>query len=83
MNEPAEVEARFATDGQIRVIRFSWRGSKLQVTSPGRSWGADDGLHYLVMTPGDRIFELLYEPVKGLWSVVRTGQDLFAGGLHG
>ena len=83
MVEPTEVEARFSTDGQIRVLSFTWHGTNLAVASHGRSWGTEDGLHYLVMTPGDRVYELLYEPVKGLWSVVRTWQEMFAGGLHG
>ena len=83
MIEPTEVEARFSTDGQIRVLGFTWHGTRLPVVSYGRSWGADDGLHYLVMTPGDRVYELLYEPVKGLWSVTRTWIEMFAGGLRG
>jgi len=76
MIEPTEVEARFTTDGQIRVLSVTWAGAKLPVVSQGRSWGADDGLHYLVMIPGDRVMELLYEPLKGHWSVTRTWVEL-------
>ena len=71
MNEPTEVEARFGTDGRVTVLSFTWRGRKLPITSEGRQWGAEDGFHYLVMTTGERVFELAYEPLSGLWQVVR------------
>ncbi|MBI4772131.1 MAG: hypothetical protein HY784_17365, partial [Chloroflexi bacterium] len=72
MAEPSAVEARFAPDGKIEVLSFTWQGRRLPATSHGRSWAADDGLHYLLMAPGDRVFELLYQPVRGLWWVVKA-----------
>ncbi len=71
MTEATEVEARFGVDGRINVLSFTWRGRKLPVVSEGRQWGADDGFHFLVMTTGERIFELAYESLTGLWHIVK------------
>jgi hypothetical protein len=70
MREAAEVEARFGEDGHISVLAFTWRGRRWSVTGEGRQWGADDGFHFLVMTTGERIFELVYHAASGLWHVV-------------
>ena len=40
MNEAIEVEARFAEDGTITVLSFTWRGRKRPVLNHGRQWGA-------------------------------------------
>ena len=71
MTESTEVEARFGVDGKISVLSFTWRGRKLPVISDGRQWGADDGFHFLVMTTGERVFELAYESLTGLWRIVK------------
>jgi hypothetical protein len=72
MPEATEVEARFGEDGRITVLTFTWRGRKRPVVSHGRQWGADDGFHFLVMTTGDQIVELVYVPLSGLWHVAAT-----------
>jgi hypothetical protein len=69
MSDATEVEARFREDGHITVLNFTWRGRKRPVLSQGRQWGADDGLHFLVMTTGEQIVELVYVPLSGLWHV--------------
>lgn len=69
MNLPTEVEARFGEDGHISVLSFTWRGRKRPVLSHGRQWGADDGFHFLVMTTGDQIVELVYTPLSSLWHI--------------
>ena len=75
MTDPTEVEARFSEDGKITVLSFTWRGRRLPVTSMGREWGADDGFHFLVMTTGERIFELIYHSASGLWHVARAPEQ--------
>ncbi len=72
MSEATEVEARFGGDGRITVLSFTWRGRKRPVLSQGRQWGAEDGFHFLVMTTGDQIVELVYVPLSGLWHIADT-----------
>ncbi len=70
--EATEVEARFGEDGRITVLSFTWRGRKRPVLGHGRQWGAEDGFHFLVMTTGEQIVELLYVPPSGLWHIAAT-----------
>ena len=72
MTLATEVEARFAEDGGIRVLNFTWQGRRQAVTSQGRQWEAADGRHVLVMTPGERVFELVYERPAGGWVIARA-----------
>jgi len=68
--ETTTVEARFDQTGEITVLSFTWRGRARPVTSVGRHWSAADGRHFLVMTTGERVFELLHEPESGAWKIV-------------
>ena len=72
MTKTTEVEARFADDGRIIVTNFAWQGRKQAVTGHGRQWDAADGRHLLVMTVGDRVFELVYDRVSGRWEVAKA-----------
>jgi hypothetical protein len=58
--EPVEVSAKFGIDGKITPYSFTWQGKNYQVASTGRNWKDDSGTHILVMTPGDRVFELIF-----------------------
>lgn len=71
MREPTTVDLRVGTDGTLVVLAFTWRDQLLQVVGVGRHWQADDGGHWLVMTPVSRVFELLQAP-DGHWFVVRA-----------
>jgi hypothetical protein len=73
VTEGIAVEARFEQDGTIRVLAFERRGSRHVVASMGRQWDAEDGRHFLVMTPSEMVVELLYrqEAVGGAWELVR------------
>ena len=72
--EPTEVEARFSAEGEVSVLSFTWLGRRYPVTSQGRQWRAEDGWHFLVMTTGERMFELVYagQPERGAWQIVKT-----------
>lgn len=72
MNEPTEVEARFSSDGAVMVLSFTWQGRRLHVTSMGRQWVEGERRHFLVMVPGDRIFELAYSPQTSQWHILRA-----------
>ena len=72
MSAATEVEARFGEDGRMTVLSFTWRGRKRPVVSHGRQWGADDGFHFLVMTTGEQIVELVYVPLSGLWHIAEA-----------
>ena len=74
MTDPTEVEVRFGEGRKITVLSFTWGGRRLPVTSMGREWGADDGFHFLVMTTGERVFELVYHSASGLWHVASAPQ---------
>jgi len=79
MSEPSQVEARFGVDGTVTVLSFTWHGHKRPVVSHGRQWDADDGRHYLVMTTGEQIVELVHAPQGGRWSIAEThGRPLSA-----
>ena len=67
MTDPTEVEVRFGEDGKITVLSFTWRGRRLPATSMGRAWETEAGHHFLVMTTGERVFELAYESASARW----------------
>jgi hypothetical protein len=69
MSEPIEVEVRFGEDGHMTVLSFMWRGRKRPVLSHGRQWGDEDGFHFLLMTTGDQVYELVYAPLSSLWHI--------------
>jgi hypothetical protein len=71
MPEPTEVEVRVDVDGRATPLTFTWRGQHVRVIGAGRRWVDDDGEHILVMTPGERVFELLRSP-DGRWGIVRA-----------
>ncbi len=65
--ELIEVTARFAQDGNITPQRFVWQDVDYPVASTGRRWQDQDGLHILVMVPGERVLELIFQAESGLW----------------
>jgi hypothetical protein len=71
MAEPIEVEVRVDADGRATPRAFTWRGQRMSVVGVGRRWVEADGEHTLVMTPGERVFELLRLP-DGRWGIVRA-----------
>jgi hypothetical protein len=74
VSEVVAVEARFETDGRLRVLAFERRGRRVDVAASGRQWDAEDGRHILVMAPSEKVYELLYQPALAgsPWLLVRS-----------
>lgn len=65
----AEVEATLSFDGSIRPLAFMWQGRSMKVISSGRQWEKEGRRHFLVMTAGDRVWELRFVPATMAWSI--------------
>jgi len=69
--EPVEVLANFDLQGVVTPQRFTFHEVEYRVVSVGRRWIDEDGQHILVMVPGERVFELVFLPGSGTWSLRR------------
>ena len=78
VDEPTAVDARFDADGAVRVRRFTWKGTHLDVSDVGRQWVDEDGRHVLVMVGGRRTFELDLRRDSLIWWIVRAPEDVTA-----
>ncbi len=76
MSFPVAVEAKFETDGSIRPLVFVWEDELISITSLGRQWEQDGEIHFLVMSLGERVYELAYRPSEGRWRLYPRPQDL-------
>jgi PncC family amidohydrolase len=65
----AAVEASFEPDGKILPLALTWNGRSLRVTDRGRQWEKDGKRIFLVMTPGDEVWELCFDPAAVRWSI--------------
>jgi hypothetical protein len=72
------VDAQFEADGSVRPRRFTWQGTRLDVSDVGRQWVDNAGRHVLVMVADQRTFELLLEQESLTWRVVRAPDDTAA-----
>jgi hypothetical protein len=76
--DTTEVEARFDMEGAITVLSFTWQGVKYPATGQGRQWTTGEGQHILVMTTGDRVFELVWGG-RGPWRILKApGREMRA-----
>lgn len=67
-----EVKARFSADGNIQPLTINWRGQEYPIASTGRQWQTEDGLHFLVMIPTGRAFEIRFSPAELRWYLIKT-----------
>ncbi|MGD2157444.1 MAG: hypothetical protein PVG32_11275 [Anaerolineales bacterium] len=74
--ELIEATVRFNSDGEITPLSFVWRGRSYTVVSTGRRWQAKDGVHILVMGPGDKVYHLLFSPEEMRWKILIDEQSL-------
>lgn len=76
------VEARFDEHGGVTPLAFHWRGRRMPVAACGRTWVTGEGeareSHYLVMSAGEEVFELVLEHNTLQWRVAsqRAAQAL-------
>lgn len=70
-----QVEARVDAEGSPQPLAFVWRGRRMRISSIGRTWLDAGEHHYLVMVPGDRVYELAYSLELGSWRMVRHPGD--------
>jgi len=75
VNDPIDVEVRISAEGELCPLAFSWRRQRYPVISVGRTYTQDDDRYILVMTPGDRIFELRWHIPDNRWFVSRAPQQ--------
>lgn len=72
VDDPIIVDARHDTQGNVMPLAFTWRGQHYPVTGLGRTYTQDDDRYFLVMTPGDQIFELRWQAADNRWFVTRA-----------
>jgi hypothetical protein len=60
-------------EGQIEPLRFTWKGYDYPVTSTGRRWEDEQGMHILIMVPGDTVYEILFVPAEIRWYLRPVG----------
>jgi hypothetical protein len=75
MHEPIAVEARFDPDGRIVPLAFLWKGQRIPVHTQGRQWRDEGAYHFLVMDPGQQVYELVFSPSDSTWKLVRAPAD--------
>jgi hypothetical protein len=75
MSEPIPVEARFEPDGRLIPLAFEWQGKRHNIESLGRQWQEGKAHHFLVMAPGNQVFELVYLQGESKWQLNRNPSD--------
>ena len=74
--EPVEVTARFDLQGVITPLNIIKDQKTTPVTGVGRRWSDPQGVHILVMVPGEQIYELLFATAQNRWFISHTGPEL-------
>jgi PncC family amidohydrolase len=70
-----EVKARFDNQGKVIPVSFTWQGQVYPVEATGRRWQDEAGQHILVMTPGNKVYELVLSPGEMRWRLSQVGLD--------
>lgn len=79
VDDLVEVDAHIDAEGQVRPLAFTWRGQYYRVAGIGRTHVQDDNRYFLVMTSGERVFELRWHIPDNRWFVTRApGRRLMA-----
>lgn len=73
-----EVTAVFHPDGEIHPLQFTWKGRSFRVQAAGRQWHEEGRQHFLVMTEGEQMFELVFSAVESCWYMGRQSQTGWA-----
>ncbi len=73
--EPIEVTARFGLQGEITPLAFTKDQKEIPITGVGRRWSDLKGVHILVMTPGEQIYELFFANAENRWYLSHPGPE--------
>lgn len=71
VGEPVAVETRMEADGTLQPLAFEWHSRRWPVASLGRCWQEAGEEHFLAMTAGEQVFELIYSPTRCAWRLRR------------
>jgi hypothetical protein len=58
----------------LSPISFRWQGAERPIVSTGRYWHDEKGFHILVMTPEEKVFELVFLPGEMQWYLGNLGE---------
>ena len=72
---PISVTAQFDIEGDVFPISFTKEGVQYSIDDIGRKWQDENGNHFLVMVPSERVYELLYVPKEMCWYQVPYGMQ--------
>jgi len=72
LNDVIHVEARFRDDGEILPLAFVWEERRFAIFALGRQWQKGLSHHFLVMTSGEKVFEITYNVDEGNWHMGRS-----------
>jgi hypothetical protein len=72
------VTPRFDAQGKIYPLRLALEGREYPILDVGRRWEDAAGLHILVMTGEQRVWELMYRLDSARWYVLRPSSRPFA-----
>ncbi|MCJ7824932.1 MAG: hypothetical protein MUP44_08540 [Anaerolineales bacterium] len=72
MSDVIHVEVRFDEDGEILPLAFVWKESRFSVLALGRQWQKGLRRHFLVMTSGEQVFEIIFNEEAGSWCMGRS-----------
>jgi hypothetical protein len=64
-----EVAIRYDAQGQPVPLQFTWQRRVYRVEEIGRRWQEDGELHFLCMAPGSQVYELVFNPAQGEWTL--------------
>jgi len=67
--EFVDVTVRFNREGMIEPVDFTLREQRIRIDSTGRQWEDAVGRHILVMDLASQVYELVFTPSEGKWSV--------------
>ena len=71
--EPVRVAAIFEPGKRIRLVWFERNRRQYKVVQTTYSWRdrvGDAPLHHFTVTDGEALFELIYNPLQGSWTLV-------------
>ena len=72
MSDVIHVEARIGEDGEIIPLAFVWEERRFTVLALGRQWQKGLRRHFLVMTSGEQVFEIIFFEEVGRWCMGRS-----------